>query len=246
MRNIEHWRPTKFIRVGKALRASRNPADVSVSSRFVVDIVAPFYQSVIRNNAQGRLLDMGCGYVPLYETYNDLVSENICIDWEKTPHANPYLDQMVDLTEKLPIESASFDTVLLTDVLEHIPEPMNLMNEIARILRPGGKLILGVPFLYWLHEVPHDYYRYSEFALRRFCQRSGLRVVELVPYGGLPEVLLDLILKALNFFPRPLARPLQPLYSIASLLRKIKTVRQLSDRTKSFLPLGYVLSAEKM
>jgi SAM-dependent methyltransferase len=246
LRNIESWRPTKFVRRGRALRASRNTADLSISSRFAADMVASYYENAIRAHAQGRLLEMGCGYVPLYETYRDLVSENICIDWEKAAHANPYLDQMVDLTEALPFESASFDTVLLTDVLEHIPEPMNLVCEIARILRPGGKLILGVPFLYWLHEVPHDYYRYTEFALRRFCRRSGLRVLELVPYGGLPEVLLDLISKGLNFFPRQLAASPRPLHAIASLLSKTKPIRMLSERTKSSLPLGYVLSAEKM
>src|ERR1700730_3764704 len=216
--------------MGGRLRASRKPMHVSISSRFIVDIVAPHYEWAIRTYARGRLLDMGCGYVPLYETYRDLVSENICIDWQNTPHVNPYLDQIVDLTGALPFESDSFDTVLLTDVLEHIPEPMNLMCEIARILRPGGKLILGVPFLYWLHEIPHDYYRYTEFALRRFCQLSGLSVVALVPYGGLPEVLLDLISKGLNFLPRPLAASLRPIHAIASLLCKTKPVRKLSEQ----------------
>jgi SAM-dependent methyltransferase len=246
LRNVEHWHPTKFVRVGHVLRASRDPADVSISSRFVADVVAPYYDRAIHAHAHGRLLDMGCGYVPLYDTYRDLVSENICIDWQNTAHVNPYLDQMVDLTGTLPFDSGSFDTVLLTDVLEHIPDPMNLMCEIARILRPNGKLILGVPFFYWLHEVPHDYYRYTEFALRRFCQLSGLRVVEIVPYGGLPEVLLDLISKGLNFFPHPLAASLRPVHTVASLLSKTYPVRKLSERTRSSLPLGYVMSAGKM
>jgi SAM-dependent methyltransferase len=225
---------------------SRKPTDLSISSRFSADMVAPYYEKVIRAHAQGRLLDMGCGYVPLYETYRDLVSENICIDWDNITHVNPYLDHIVDLTNALPFESCSVDTVLLTDVLEHIPEPMNLICEIARILRPGGKLILGVPFLYWLHEVPHDYYRYTEFALRRFCQRNGLRVLELLPYGGLPEVLLDLISKGLNFFPRKLAVALRPFHGIASLLSKTKLSRKLSERTRSSLPSGYMLCAQKM
>ena len=71
----------------------------------------------------------------------------------------------------------------------------------ARLLKPDGKLILGVPFLYWLHEEPHDYYRYTEFALDRFCQLSGLRLVELTPYGGLPEVFIDMSSKCLALFP---------------------------------------------
>jgi SAM-dependent methyltransferase len=232
--------------VGHVLRASCDPGHVSISSRFAADIVAPYYDRAIRAHARGRLLDMGCGHVPLYDTYRNLVSENICIDWQNTAHVNPYLDQMVDLTGALPFESGSFDTVLLTDVLEHLPEPMKVMCEIARILRPSGKLILGVPFFYWLHEVPHDYYRYTEFALQRFCELSGLRVVEIVPYGGLPEVLLDLISKGLNFLPRPVAASLRPLPTIGSLLRKTKTIRKLSERTRSSFPLGYVLSAEKI
>jgi SAM-dependent methyltransferase len=246
LRNVERWHPTKFVRIGNVLRASRVQADVSLSSRFAADIVAPHYERAIRAHARGRLLDMGCGHVPLYDTYRDLVSENICIDWLNTAHVNPYLDHTVDLTGALPFEIGSFDTVLLTDVLEHIPDPVNLMGEIARILRPGGKLILGVPFFYWLHEVPHDYYRYTEFALRRFCQLSGLRVIDIVTYGGLPEIVLDLSSKGLNFFPRPLAALLRPLHVLASLLWKTKAVRKLSERTRSSFPLGYVLSAEKM
>jgi SAM-dependent methyltransferase len=246
MRSAELWRPTKFVRKDGELRGSRNPAHVTVSSRFITDQVALHYDRALRNHARGRLLDMGCGHVPLYESYRGLVSENVCIDWENTAHVNPYLDQMVDLTGTLPFERESFDTVLLTDVLEHIPDPLNLMSEVARILRPGGKLIAGVPFLYWLHEVPHDYYRYTEFALRRFCELSGLRVVELVPYGGLPEVLLDLSSKGLNFLPHPLATVLRPLHTGASLLSKAKPLLKLSERTKSSFPLGYVLCAEKI
>jgi SAM-dependent methyltransferase len=245
VRSSDRWRPTKFARLGGGLRASRNPAHVSVSSRFITDIVAPYYDRAIRAHAHGRLLDMGCGYVPLYDAYRGLVSENICIDWQNTTHVNPYLDHMVDLTGALPFEGSSFDTVLLTDVLEHIPEPTSLMCEIARILRPSGKLILGVPFFYWLHEVPHDYYRYTEFALRRFCKLSGLSVVEIVPYGGLPEILLDVSSKGLNFLPRPVAAILRPLHTGASLLGKTKPLRELSERTRSAFPLGYVLCAER-
>jgi SAM-dependent methyltransferase len=246
LRNSDQWRPTKFVKARRGLKASRAPEHVSVSSRFVVDLMAPYYERAIRAHAHGGLLDMGCGHVPLYDIYRDLVSENICIDWLNTAHVNPFLDHTVDLTGTLPFEIGSFDTVLLTDVLEHIPEPMNLMREIARILRPGGKLILGVPFFYWLHEVPHDYYRYTEFALRRFCQLSGLRVIDIATYGGLPEIVLDLSSKGLNFFPRPLAALLRPLHTFASWLCQTRAIRKLSERTKSSFPLGYVLSAQKM
>lgn len=245
MRNSERWRPTKFAFTERGLRASRAPTHLSISSRFIADVVAPYYENAIRTHARGRLLDMGCGSVPLYQSYRDLVSENICVDWESAPDLNLYLDQKLDLTKPLPFESATFDTILLTDVLEHIPEPLNLMNEISRLLRPGGKLILGVPFLYCLHEVPHDYYRYTEFALQHLCQLSGLHIFELERYGGLPEVIFDLISKGLNFLPRPIAVTLRPLHTVASLICRTSPVRKLSERSKLSFPSGYVLIVEK-
>ena len=129
MKNADKWRPTKFVRTDRDLRSSRNPAHVGASSRFIVDLVAAHYERSIGGHAKGRLLDMGCGHVPLYETYRDLVSENVCVDWGDSLHVNPLLDYVQDLTQPLPFEDAAFDTILLTDVLEHIPEPMGVMHE---------------------------------------------------------------------------------------------------------------------
>ena len=243
MKNQAQWHPTKFVRTPRGLRASRNPTDVAIGSRIIVDIVATYYERAIRAHATGRLLDMGCGHVPLYDTYRDLVSENICIDWENTLHVNPYLDQTVDLNQQLPFADASFDTILLTDVLEHIAEPMNVMRETERLLRPGGKLILGVPFLYWLHEQPHDFYRYTEHALRRFCKLSGLKVIELEPYGGLPEVILDLTSKGLEDVARPVRLLLRPIHTFVSVLCGHLPGRKHWSRW--VFPLGYVVTAQK-
>ncbi len=245
MRDPKHWKPTKFVRTKRGLRGSRDPHQVGVASRFITDIIAQHYERVIRSHANGRLLDLGCGHVPLYETYRDLVRDNVCVDWQRSPHASPYLDLIVDLNERLPFEDSLFDTVLLTDVLEHISEPMQLMCEIARLLRPGGKLILGVPFLYWLHEVPHDYYRYTEYTLRRFCRRCGLTINEIEPYGGLPEVLIDLTSKGLELFPRPLAWFLRLAHTSLSMLSNNLVCRKLSEWSKREYPLGYVLVAQK-
>lgn len=245
MKNREQWSPTKYVQGSRGLRASRDPKMVGRSSRFLVDILAPYYQRAIAAHARGRLLDVGCGHVPLYGTYRDFVSENICIDWENTLHANPYLDHVLDLSTDLPFESGSFDTILLTDVLEHVPEPARVMAEIARLLRSQGKLILGVPFLYGLHEEPHDYYRYTEFALDRFCQQNGLRVITLEQYGGAPEVLFDLTAKCLDLLRPPLSSVLRPVHTLASHLCRTWPCRNLSNASKAAFPMGYVLVAEK-
>jgi SAM-dependent methyltransferase len=145
----------------------------------------------------------------------------------------------------LPFEDASFDTILLTDVLEHLTEPAEAVREAARILRVGGKLIAGVPFFYWIHEEPHDYYRYTEFALRRFCQSSGLNVLDLQPYGGLPEVLCDLAAKGLELLPRPLPALLRPFQTVAAWLDATWPARKLSGRSRWSFPLGYLVIAQK-
>src|SRR6266576_254368 len=246
MQNATQWQPTKFLRTKRGLKASRNPKFVSVGSRYITDIVAQHYERVLKAHARGRLLDMGCGHVPLYETYRDFVQESVCIDWKNTIHANPFLDESVDLDGNLPFGDQTFDTILLTDVLEHIAEPKLLMSEITRLLRYDGKLIMGVPFFYWLHEVPHDYYRYTEHALRRFCDLNGLKVLELEPYGGLAEIFVDLTLKGIAHLPKPLAACLRIAYSPVAALTNTAACRKLSKLTQSDFPLGYVTIAQKL
>ena len=192
MQHKELWRPTKFVQTRNGLRASRDPAQVVRGSRLVADAQARMYETAIREHASGQLLDLGCGFVPLYGLYKDFVQDNTCVDWDRTLHPSPHLDHTCDLNETLPLPDEEFDTVLLTDVLEHIQDPRGLWKEMTRVLRPGGKLIVGVPFLYPIHEAPHDFFRYTEHALRMFCDRSGLTLISLDVFGGLAAGLVEL------------------------------------------------------
>ncbi len=247
MRNIDRWQPTKFVQTSDGLRASRDAKHIGIGSRFIGDLLAQQYERLIRKYATGRILDLGCGHVPLYGMYRDLVEETICVDWENTLHINPFLDQTADLNGKLPFASSSFETVLMTDVLEHLNEPSAAICQVAEILQVGGKLIIGVPFFYWLHEQPHDYYRFTEYALRRFCDRAVLRIVELTPYGGLPEILIDLTSKGIVVLPPSVFTKLLRLaHTALSNLGKTSLCRRISERTKTTFPLGYVLVAEKL
>ena len=197
MKDEASWRPTKFVFDSTGLRASRDPAAVAVQSRMTADLTAGFMERALREHAAGALLDLGCGTVPLYEAYRPYVAEVHCIDWGNSPHSVDHVDVQHDLTQPLPFVDSRFDTILLSDVLEHLPEPESLWRELARVLVPGGKVILNVPFLYWLHEEPFDYYRYTQFALCRFAEKSGFRVIEITPLGGAAEVVTDIIGKAL-------------------------------------------------
>jgi SAM-dependent methyltransferase len=148
VRNEQSWLPSKLVFDARRRRYVPHPKGVSLGSRLAVGAQAEPYEKLLRENARGRMLDCGCGKVPFYEMYRKHVSSLTCIDWNDTG----YSDRTVDLSGPLPFEPASFDTVLLSDVLEHIAEPEALMAEIARVLAPKGSLILTVPFLYHVHE----------------------------------------------------------------------------------------------
>jgi SAM-dependent methyltransferase len=148
----------------------------------------------------------------------------------------------MNLNQPLSIDSDSFDTVLLLDVLEHIARPVELLAEVSRILRAGGKVIVGVPFFYWLHEQPYDFYRFTEFALVEMCKSSGLDVISLAPYGGVPEILVDVSGKCLAAANQNLGRAY---VSTCALALALRPVRSLSRRTSKLFPYGYILVARK-
>jgi SAM-dependent methyltransferase len=95
------------------------------------------------------------------------------------------VDVLADVQAMPQIESDSFDTVLCTQVLEHVPRPWDAMGELRRVLAPGGILVLSVPHLSVIHEAPHDFYRYTRFGIEALCEQAGLEIVELVPTGGI-------------------------------------------------------------
>jgi SAM-dependent methyltransferase len=237
VRNEQSWLPSKLVFDARRRRYVPHPKGVSLGSRLAVGAQAEPYEKLLRENARGRMLDCGCGKVPFYEMYRKHVSSLTCIDWNDTG----YSDRTVDLSGPLPFEPASFDTVLLSDVLEHIAEPEALMAEIARVLAPKGSLILTVPFLYHVHEAPHDYYRYTRFALRKLCDDSGLDVRELSAYGGYPDVLLDLLNKGLAKIP-----PLCHLF-LASVdwTTRTRAYAYWREASRERFPLGYCLLAVK-
>lgn len=245
MRNAESWRPSKYVLRRGRLAASRDPKEVGVGSRLIGDRVAAAYEEGIRKHARGELLDLGCGKVPLYLVYKDVVKDNVCVDRPSGLHGNDYLDLAADLTQPLPFPDGRFDTIILSDVLEHIPEPQHLWAEMARVLAPGGKALVSVPFFYWLHESPHDYYRYTRFALRRFVEGAGLRLVRIRPLGGSPEIMADVFAKnvmRLGAIGRALAAFVQWL---TSALTRTRLGKRLSQATSAGFPLGYFLIAEK-
>jgi SAM-dependent methyltransferase len=242
MKNEQAWQPTKFSASGAELEVG--PA-ASPASWLLTQLVAKAYQRHLPDHARGRLVDLGCGTVPLYGAYRPLVSEITCVDWSDHTGRTQHLDVAHDLNQALPLEDDRYDTAILSDVLEHIRRPEALLGEVARILAPGGRLLLNVPFFYWLHEQPHDYFRYSEHALRSFIEQAGLRLLALEGLGGAPEVLADVVGKHLSQVPvigslgaRWLQRSTWAVTSLPLVARALAPSRQR-------FPMAYFLVAEK-
>lgn len=92
-------------------------------------------------------------------------------------------DYVCDLAA-IPVEDARFDHVVLTQVLEHIPEPRAVLAELHRVLKPGGTLWLTAPLFYAEHEKPYDYFRYTQFGLRHLLEGTGFTVREVAWMEG--------------------------------------------------------------
>jgi SAM-dependent methyltransferase len=80
---------------------------------------------------------------------------------------------------------ASFDTVLSIQVLEHVLEPLRMVDEMARVLRPGGTAVLLIPQTSTMHLTPHYYGNFSRYWVRDALARAGLELVEHAPLGGI-------------------------------------------------------------
>jgi SAM-dependent methyltransferase len=122
---------------------------------------------------KGRLLDVGCGKRPYALIYDSLVEQSVGTEVAFSPHGTLAAD-VINYAENLPFSDRSFDTILCTEVLEHTRRPQQVVQEFARVLKPGGYLLLTVPFIYPVHEAPHDYWRFTNYGLRAICEAAGL------------------------------------------------------------------------
>ncbi len=133
---------------------------------------------------RGTILDIGCGNMP----YKSLVLQSpsraqryIGLDLKSDIYNN---HDLIWDGHAMPLAESSVDCALATEVFEHCQNPDEVMRETIRVLKPNGVLFFTVPFLWPLHDVPQDEYRYTPFALERHLRDSGFREIELKPLGG--------------------------------------------------------------
>lgn len=209
--------------------------------------------AVVNKWARGLVCDIGCAdkhishYIPDGAEYIGLDYYTTASQLYKTlPHV--YGD-----AQSLPFASKSMDTLLLLDVIEHLQSPELCFNEIIRVLKQHGLLIIQVPFLYPLHDTPLDFQRWSIYGLRLVARKYGLEIIEEAYLGNPMEtagllsniaICKQLIIWLKQKNPLVLFTPIIPLIVIMINLSS----RFISAITgdDSFMPHGYRLILRKL
>lgn len=138
----------------------------------------------VREVFTGRLLDAGAGNQPYRNWYTPMVEQIIAVDAAPIEGLSA-----LAFAHQLPFTAASFDTVLSTQVWEHVEDPGMAAREAFRVLRPGGHLVVTVPFFYPTHEAPYDYGRFTSYGLSAVLRNAGFEIVRVDAEGG-PLLLL--------------------------------------------------------
>ncbi|WP_301703933.1 bifunctional 2-polyprenyl-6-hydroxyphenol methylase/3-demethylubiquinol 3-O-methyltransferase UbiG [uncultured Parabacteroides sp.] len=164
-------------------------------------LINPFYftrkgllnsLSYFSHSLKGRLLDFGCGSKPYKSLFSQAI-EYIGVDVENEGHNhdNEDVDFYYDGIT-LPFEKETFDSILCSEVLEHVPNLDAILDELNRVLVSDGKLLVTVPFVWPEHELPFDFRRFTVNGLTQVMGNHGFKVQEVMTSGGFIEVITQL------------------------------------------------------
>lgn len=162
-----------------------------------------------------RVLDVGCGVKPYYPFFA-AASEYVGVDVQDNPSAD-----LTGSVEALPVEDASFDIVLCTQVLEHVDDPALAVRELHRVTAPGGRVLASTHGVMLYHPNPQDLWRWTHTGLERLFRDNGFEDVTVQPGAGSAEALAMLIGNFLHLLAKRagaalLARPLITLCNLAA------------------------------
>lgn len=139
---------------------------------------------LLKEHCSGKVLDAGAGRGAYRELIKGYAGEYVGLDI-----APSSATAVVGDAQKVPFADNSFDTVFCSQVLEHLPYPALAIEEFKRVLKPTGTLVITAPHISWLHNEPHDYFRFTRYGLGTLINDAGFYTVAIKPAGGLLSLL---------------------------------------------------------
>jgi SAM-dependent methyltransferase len=192
-----------------------------------------------RPHAHGVLIDVGCGSMPFARHFEGHVTRYLGIDPVLAARPGGPRPAALARAEALPFRTGVADTVLGLSMLNRLVEPLRMLEESQRVLRPGGTLILEFEQMAPIYEPPHDYWRFTRFGALWLLDRAGFEVIEIIPIGGLMARVGLSAIGALNRFNRGRKRILTEL-PVRLLYVVLQVLFELLDRV--FTDPGEVLA----
>jgi len=135
------------------------------------------------------VLDLGAGTAPFKKFFK--ADTYLCIDIENRQNNDNVI--LADINDGIPVDDNRVDVIICFEVLEHLKKPAFVIQEINRVLRPGGKLILSTPMVWKVHEPPNDFFRYTEFGLQYLLESAGFKKYQIKQSNNYLYTLCQLI-----------------------------------------------------
>lgn len=193
--------------------------------------------------SRGLVLDAGSGRGAWKRVIEEAGGTREAVDI--TPRAGEHLTYVADLTDMPQVPSDRYDAAVCHQVLEHVRHPARAVGELYRTLKPGGQLVISVPHLSRLHELPHDYFRFTPNGIRVLLEDVGFEIDEVQLYGGL----LTFAHHQLSTILLGVAAAIRPLFlAVAALNAPVSALTATIDRfvdRKGLLANGVVVLARK-
>ncbi|MDP2090198.1 MAG: class I SAM-dependent methyltransferase [Candidatus Gracilibacteria bacterium] len=208
------------------------------------------YKGIINNSSYiyGKVLDFGCGEKPYKSILN--FDEYVGVDFKSSGHDNSQNEVDFFWDGKiLPFENDTFDSIISTEVFEHIFNIDEVLLELNRVLKKGGKIVITIPFVIHEHESPYDYARYTHFGLSSLLENHGFSVLKNEQYGSYFDTILQLNIWFLGKITETNNKYITLLLRIifaAPLMIIINLISLFSPRMQSGLYLSNVIVGEKI
>lgn len=191
--------------------------------------------------ASGILIDIGCGEKPYEILTKCIVREHIGLDYPGSLHDKESVNIFATAYET-GLANDSVDTVLCTVVLEHLERPQNAINEMHRILKSGGYVLLSTPLIWHLHEEPRDFFRYTKYGLNHLFETAGFEIIEIKPLAGFIVTFTQEFVYFIDHFRRGIFK--YPMILLQRSLQFVAYVLNRWDRSYKFT-WAYLVVAKK-